>query len=305
MYRRLFLCRTPLQARLFLEIADEGFYPLDIVYVTMEDSPVDRAYFARLEQRADRTLYLRWDVRLTDARNNLAMIARWARWNGLRRYEEIYLGSIGSLFFRFILARMPKARILTLDDGSANITKGSGYFQKTTRKRRFEKLLRVPHQDVSTARIAYHYTLFKGLDNIVPPGKLIHRPIDWGEGERTEPGLTYFIGQPASEYLMTAEIARMRTWLKGQDIDYYVQHPRELEPMTDRFPILPRDSQLAEEAIFASSPGRPTIIAPYSTVLFTIPATAARKIYLSVVQWDEESERIRLVEKVGCEVMRL
>jgi hypothetical protein len=52
-----------------------------------------------------------------------------------------------------------------------------------------------------------------------------------------------------------------------------------------------------------SSPGKPTIIAPYSTVLFTISAAFARKIYLSVAEGGDELERIELVERVGAEVV--
>ena len=53
MTSRLFLCRTPLQARLFLEIAQTNHIDnFDVVYVTIENKLVDRAYFDRLGELA-------------------------------------------------------------------------------------------------------------------------------------------------------------------------------------------------------------------------------------------------------------
>ena len=56
----LLLCRTPLQARIFLRIAEfEGLRHPDVLYLTQHDSETDLLYFSRLEGIARSAQYLR------------------------------------------------------------------------------------------------------------------------------------------------------------------------------------------------------------------------------------------------------
>lgn len=316
--RALVLCRSPLQA--FIANALLGFLCIknfDLVYFTYHDGVKDRYYFNSLGLRAGEKCYLSVRRRKKEA------IHHWFIYNSLPRcfkaksYDRIILASFDSFLFRMLASNNPRACVTTIDDGAANVMSSSSYYRYLPSRGVFlyEKLFRINSISDFKKNIVEHYSIYPNIKNIVDGPRL--RFIDpWAGRSRAgavlgSGAVSFFIGQPfdevlAARYFDQASLGRFVDYLKSVKIDYYLQHPRETQPI-DVGGVLVNDAEkIAEEVVFdMSGGGRPIIYGWFSTVLLNVNAEHADKIYLSIGSSDEELERISMVEQAGCKVVKI
>lgn|GEM_PF-1228891 len=306
----LFLCRTPLQARICLKIMEtERPGSSDVLYFTHDDNESDRLYFARLGQYARHAQYLhvppqRYSI-LSDVKAYALADTIFKR----SGYDATFLASIDSIFFRSLIKRQTGSALFTFDDGTSNIIQDwyISYHQdnESGRLRLYNTLAGIESRRQIKNRSSKHYTIYKDFKNICPPEKLVYLDVFATTGTHpVNPGTSFFIGQPFHEYLDQGKIARLRRFIENRQINFYVPHPRETQTVTRRIPMLKKNGELAETAIMQASPlGKPIIFAGFSTVLFNIPSDLADKYYLHFEGDDSDREMITLVEKAGCKVL--
>ena len=313
--RHLFLCRTPFQAAICLQIiASEKLRNFDLMYLTADDSDTDRHYFGLLKKIAgteNHCEYIYIKPQRFDFLNHLKAF-RAIKASCKKKYDGVFFASLNSSAFKMIIKRIQPEMLVTFDDGAANITQTKMFFEEHLHYKMYfyNKLLGVPQLSEIKRQISHHYTIYPGFDNIVPntrirPIKLFSQAAN-SANSGSEKQKVFFIGQPFREYLNEDQINRLTQWLHTQNVDYYVRHPREQEPLLNNVEFLDKQGLLAEDAIFKhSKDARPLIISSFSTVLFNISRFEADKIYVSVGDDDEEANRKRLIKKTHSEIMEL
>lgn len=310
----LFLCRTPLQARVCLQIIkEERIEKFDIVYFTQNNSDSDLSYFSKLKAMAGNACYLYIPQRKPDLINHLVAIWRLRKEANLLNYKKIYLASIDSLVFRYAIKKNQHATLYGFDDGTANITPCDSNYYNIGRYKRanlYGWLLGLPTPRQVICRLERHFSIYPGFKNIITESKVTFISIF----NRTNPDalhkndiyISFFIGQPFHEYLKAPHVTAIRNWLMSQAVDFYVMHPREKIPLLENIPVLDKEGLLAEDVIFKAAKGcRPRIISAYSTVLFNISHQDAEKVYLSVGNDDVERQRLALIRKTGSMVVNI
>lgn len=306
--RSLFLCTTPLQARICLEIiAITEINNFDFIYFTRHQTDTDIAYFKKIKSIANNSIILY----IKNNKNLISKIFSLQRpFNNKDNYNNIYLASIDNLLFRNILKKNNNSNIYTFDDGTANIFNNSSYFSNKDSKKSaiFSKIFNLPSKSDILKKSKKHYTIFRNFDNILPQKKLEFITIfDKNENSKTEnEKKIFFIGQPFEEYLNNQKIIQLKKYLEKINIDYYVKHPREKKPIIKNINILDKKNDIAEIAILKEAgQNKPLIISAFSTVLFNIDEKMADKIYLSLMSDEQEKNRLELVKKTGAKIIKL
>lgn len=315
MKKTLFLCKTPLQARICLAIIEQkSLKNPEVIYSTQHNSGLDRRYFFELQKKTSLSTYLFFAPKKhLNILNYLYEIKKLYSMHPMNRYDSIYLASIDNLLFRFIIKKNPQATLYGFDDGTANITPSSHYFNPETswKLKLYRKLLGVPSASIIKLSIKEHYSLYPNFQNIISASKIIPLTLTLvspsGDSQRNSPSKSevFFIGQPFAEYLDRKDIEILKAWLANQSIDFYIKHPRESQPITPNIPLLQKNELLAEDAIFEVANGRPIIISAYSTVLFNVSSEMADKIYLSIANDEEEQRRLALIKKTGSTIIKI
>lgn len=314
-HKILFLCKTPLQAIIILRIIELlNIKEYDVVYLTKNNTSTDQNYFKKISSNSCNYYYI-FSHKVGKGFNTVIDIFEIIRLsNSLISdlYQDIYVASFDNLIFRYILKNNPSAKIKSFDDGTANITPSSSYFNYDKRKRTIllNKLLSIPDTKKVKQLIEKHYTIYNGFNNIVDEDKLVLIPLFQFNNAIKRPenakDLTVFIGQPFHEYLNENEIKKVQNWLSSIHIDYYIKHPREDKPIVSNTSYLDTKSLIAEEAIWKlSNKNRVTIVSGYSTVLFNMNIPGINRIYLSASNHPDEKVRVALIERINCRVIKV
>ena len=170
----------------------------------------------------------------------------------------------------------------------------------------YARLLRLSPPGAVSARSSRHYTLYPQFDNIVP-GHLLFPLEAFSErssGAVAGCGPSYFIGQPLQEVFPAAVVLRVREFLRGLEVNYYVRHPREESVLREDIPFLDKEGELAEVAILRSANGRrPRVFGFFSAVLLNLSDEVADRNYLSLPDAPGEQARCDLMAQVGCRVL--
>lgn len=311
--KSLFLCFTPLQARICLEIINlHKMDSYDVVYYTTHDNPRDQIYFKKLRKNSNYSFYY-FGKKVPRGLNSLISISFIRKLSAQLkrdRYEYIYIASIDNYLFRYIIKKHPESRLIGFDDGSANITLSSSYYNLDQRKRAviINKMLGLPAPKKVINSMINHYTIYPNFKNIIEDEKLISikvfdTPPNYENFNETT---TFFIGQPFEYYLTDKEKSRLRQLLSTYEIDYYIMHPKETDPLIINTTVLDKTEWLAEDIIIeASKNSKVQVISGFSTVLFNLSGSHIERTYLSISTDTRELERCLLIEKTGAHTVKL
>lgn len=311
--RALFLCATPLQARICLKIMEtEGIFKPDVLYFTQNDSKTDRLYFSRLEGLARNAQYLMIRKQRFDILNH--MKAYWGTHAVFKkeRYQQVYLANFLNLHFRMLVENQKMTELYTFDDGTSNIIE-NGIFSFHVdddhgKLKVYSRFASLKSPKELKERSVAHYSIYRNFKNICRPEKIRFLSIfsDFPSIKEKGKSCSFFIGQPFHEYLSAEKIQRLETFLKNNHFDFYVPHPRETNPSTWSIPILEKNGELAEMAIIKESNDRiAEIYSCFSTVLFNIPAESANKHYLHFSGEIADQEMLELAKQAGCNIIEI
>lgn len=169
MSNNLILCSTVLQTLIAREIIRmEGLEKnqIELFYYTAVDNEINQAYYSLLGEFVDEKNYFYLNKKVFQV---LPLIKRLFY---KRKYDTVYLASIDSPLIYFILSFIRFNRLVTFDDGTANIVKTSIYYFPS-------KGIKVFCRDIFyfllgnryslkkiKKQIANHYTIYQGISNI-------------------------------------------------------------------------------------------------------------------------------------------
>jgi N-acetyllactosaminide alpha-2,3-sialyltransferase len=306
----LVMLRTPLQAVLV-----ESILPLEhisdflLLYYTQNDAAEDRYYFARLARRASRALYCHAPPRRFDVLGYADFLLQARRWLRDHDCDLTLLASIDNYVLNAIASRQHRSELVTFDDGMANFFRSGNYhLDRVNRRGRFyRRLLGGRNLDDLKRTIARHYTLHAGLANIVPADRL--RPLaGWAGGGKGSGGelRRFFIGAPFEEVMTPPQIARFERYLRQQNCDHYVRHPRERRVLDIGAPLLDKRGRIAEEAIMEAANGcRLQLVGWFSTVLLNLSSLVEKCTVVLFAESRGTEEQAALASTVGCDVVLL
>lgn len=302
--RSLYLCRTPFQLLLCQQIV--ATYPdeaAELLYITDLDGPKDRQYFDASAKAFSERSY-RVTRSKTDVLSFILGDGRALR----RQFASIALGNHTLSHFRWLVARNPKAKVRTFDEGAGNFHR-SGALHHDTRsgvERWRDRVLRVPSMGDVFNRSTIHFTVNASLDNVVPSDRLKQVDLLKIGDAASAPPVNVIIGQPFHEFLNADECHALRTAFDALPHGRYVKHPREAGQgaFPEGLDVISSDPRILEhyvgDLVSAGHPVR--LIGAHSTSFFTINSPAVEKYYLHVGDFQDFAD---MLSGIGCRVFDL
>lgn len=311
--KSLFLCSTPLQARICLAIIEfNQLESYDVIYYTTHDTKRDQYYFEKLADNSHYHYYYYGKKKLKglNSLTNISFIKKIPNTIKRENYNSIYIASIDNFLFRYLISKHPESALIGFDDGTANITPSSSYYNLDQRRRTklVNRVLNLPAPKNVIKSITRHYTIYPNFTNFVDDDKLIfldvfNIPVVQENFNKTT---TFLIGQPFEYYLTDREQDNLRRFLSRYKIDYYIMHPKETKPLVKNITLLDNTSLIAEDLILkASEHSQVHVLSGYSTVLFNLSGSHIKRTYLSIKRDSNELERRLLIDKTGAQTVKV
>ena len=248
MNRSLIMCVTPLQmmiAEKIIQLNPEQDF--DLLVIALSDNDKYRYYYDRLKNICISSLYYTTEKGMKGFLNYIRKLKK----NKLNeKYESLYLASIDSRHFQYVLSRNKKANIYTFDDGTANIIPQSLYYSNSKPKL-FKRMVwrgfGIKHymKDIKKSS-TLHYTIYKDVPNIIEKTQFIKL---YGEYKLSSTPVTrvvkMYLGQPLEEISIDFNSQYVAEIIAKLDMDFYYPHPREKGIPKGEFDII--TSQLVFE----------------------------------------------------------
>ena len=249
----LIMCVTPLQMIIAEKIIQlnpkEDF---DLLVIALSDNDKYRYYYDRLKSICVRSLYY---TKEKGIKGFFSYIGKLKKNKLNEKYESLYLASIDSRHFQYVLSRNKKANIYTFDDGTANIIPQSLYYSNSKPKL-FKKIIwrgfGIKHymEDVKKLSLL-HYTIYKDVPNIIEKTQFIKL---YGEYKSSSTPVNrvvkMYLGQPLEEISVDFNSQYVAKIIAKLDMDFYYPHPREKVIPKGEFDII--TSQLVFEDYIVS-----------------------------------------------------
>lgn len=299
----LLVVRTPFQAWLAQKVLKkEQIKSLDVVYFTHNDSEEDRYYYEQLSLVSEKSEYIYIRPQRFDILSQMILLLR-VRGYSSRNYHTVIYASINALVPNFLINKQKKAKLITFDDGLANIVNNGIFFNKASgRYNLYRVLIGSPTLKAIKKRITRHYTIYAKNKNIVENERLFFLE-GWGNiiNNKSDDIKTYFIGTPFEEVMNAAQILRLEDFVKTQDIDVYVAHPRERNMLDIGVPILSKHGRIAEDAIIADAGNkRIRLVGWFSSVMLNLESVCDSRIVLLPKDCVRSNDFYELSKKSGC-----
>lgn len=233
----LIMCTTPLQMliaeRIIALKPKESF---DVITITLSDNPKYRNYFKNISLKCTNSFYYVPELGLIGFFKYIKLL----QLNKLNKtYSNLYLASIDSRYFQYLVSKNSQANVYTFDDGTGNIIKNDLYYlnSKPPRlKRIIWRALGIKYymEDIKRKSLI-HYTIYENVPNIVNNTYLINLIDKKVELTSTDRIVKFFLGQPLTEISQEFEAFNLDRVLDHLDIDYYFTHPRESKSIVTNF----------------------------------------------------------------------
>lgn len=308
----LIIITTPLQCWIALRVIEEmGIEDYHILYLTRNNSAEDVHYFAEISKGARVSNYIYQPIGRPDVIQQLLMLYKTRTvTRSVNVYKCLYLASIDAIIPGYIIERFDN-KIITFDDGSANINKGSAYWMDSTitRSAIYKKILGCSTLEKTKVKIKKHFTIYENAENIVEKNRLVFLKNIFGriDGEKKpNEELVIIVGQPLSEALSELEIKKIKDYILKLKVDYYIKHPREEEKIIEGVPELPKNGRIAEDVILKlSEKYNITLVGWFSSLMLNLNISNVKKIMLLFPQGSNADEFQRLAIKTNCKVRYL
>ena len=275
----LFLCTTPLQMVIAQKIIEDPSYDgkkPDFLLSVLSDTERYRHYFQVLSESCNHSLKLskpKFPFHLCHIAKHFAF----------KRYRRIYLASIDSSFFQILVSHVRFFEIRTFDDGTANITKSSMYYQDpdTLIEKAKRVVFWIAGNRYSRKRFIdetlIHYTIYPALSNITQKISAIELTGESIDKFDTQDSITIILGtcyrqvvkKPAFDNALINELENYANRNLSSN-SYYIPHPRDERNCLTKIPRI-NDARISEDVIaqFLTSGKKVTLIGFSSSVQFS------------------------------------
>ncbi|WP_288776185.1 glycosyltransferase family 52, partial [uncultured Psychrobacter sp.] len=230
----LIICLTPFQMLIAKKIIElKPSEKFDLLVLSQQDNDKYRYYFKMLSKFCNESFY----YVLKGGLFGLIDFLNYSKSRLNNSYSGVYLASIDFSYCLYLISKLESPNIFTFDDGTANILTESIYYKgpsRTIKRKIAFKMLGIKYDmqeliDLSSE----HYTVYKGIPNIVKKTKLIklfdEDALANSNHSKTNSKnyINIYLGQPLEE--VSDEIVNNLTpeFFSKLDINYYYPHPRE------------------------------------------------------------------------------
>ena len=302
-------CCTPFQAVLLKRVLrDERVDKFHLFYIASRNSEEDESNFREIAKGAERVEYVVMPQARFDIVGQMRLYAQIEKAAQASCYDKILLANFDKLALRRFVGKRSSAEVVTFDDGSGNVNLHSQLATPIHPRREavYAALLNALTTSAFPKRVNRHYSIYRGFVNIMPRAVVTYvdifsPPVAKAEGAAE---LMIFIGQPIDGASETGRVERIKRYLAGMKIDFYIKHPRETIPLMPEVPLLNKKGRIAEEAIFELGRDRRlTIIGGFSSVLLNVAPRFATKVMILNAESALDRYLATLGEKVGCKVV--
>lgn len=230
--KNLLVCLTPLQMLIASKIIDRNPASYDVLCLSYNENKKYDYYFNDISQKCD----LSWRF-LVRSKSKIYRIFDFFRFNSFlsklsnKKYNTIYLASIDNPFFHILLSKISKNNIATFDDGTANIYKGSSYYNYENKGKFQNLILKFLGSIYNTKRVVdesfEHYSIYNNYSNIIENVNFISL-FKENENLVKKGKVKIFLGQPLKD-IKDINVEKILTFVESLKVDYYFPHPREIE----------------------------------------------------------------------------
>lgn len=237
----LIMCVTPLQMLIAQRIIDlNSDRNFDLLVMVLNDNEKYKYYYDGLKKKCLSSLYY---ISKSGVGGFFDFIRKLKTNNLNKNYKELYLASIDSRHFQYIVSKSFLASVYTFDDGTANIIPSSLYYSNTQPPRLKQYIWRLlgvkSYMEDIKARSQLHYTLYKNVPNIIKNTKYISLlPQIKSDCSGENKIVKFYLGQPLTEIDEKFNHNFVESKLEKLKVDYYYPHPREESYPNGEFKII-------------------------------------------------------------------
>ena len=235
--RKIIMCLTPLQMLIAEKIIEQDpKSKFDVIVSILNDNEKYKLYSDRLARKVENFLIFKpkecRNKPLLMALDVLRFSKQLKKAKFKKVYAEYYLASCDYRYFQYIVnSRSADSRILTFDDGTANIYKKSLYFSNLKPRwinRFFWSFFGIKEYMAEIFSKSFkHYTIYRNFENVVKNVEVIDLFKLKSENNIREEEINIFLGQPFCDFGFPIEHKYLEDMLKKLKIDFYFKHPRE------------------------------------------------------------------------------
>lgn len=239
--KSLIMCVTPLQMIIAEKIIQlNPKQDFDLLVIALSDNEKYRYYYDRLKNICIASMYYTTEKGMKGFFNYIRKLNK-TKLDG--KYQSLYLASIDSRHFQYVLSRNKKANIYTFDDGTANIIPQSLYYSNSKPKffkRMVWRGFGIKHYMEDIKKLSsLHYTIYKDVPNIIEKTQFVKL---YGEYKSRSTPVTrvvkIYLGQPLEEISIDFNSQYVAEIIAKLGIDFYYPHPREKVIPKDDFNII-------------------------------------------------------------------
>lgn len=229
----LILCATPFQvliAEKIIKAHPNADFDLVLMFNKNENRKKFEYYFNRISPLCNQTLLWNYKAKLP----NLIHFKAYLYLNHFNKnYDELYLSNIHRAHFQMLVSSNMKAKVITFDDGLANILPSSKLYidnKLDILRASIWKLLGIYHtsKDIKKKSVK-HLTVYKNIPNIVENTEFIelykHDLIKPTNDQQET--IKIYLGQPLHETGDAFNNTNIGVLLNSLQIKKYFPHPRE------------------------------------------------------------------------------
>ena len=285
--RALFVCMSPLQAALTINLIKIKKICVDVIYLSSNYDLRTKYYIEALRECCS-NVYI---IKLNKRKSWSVLLSIESILFRTKKISEVYISSYNSFYTAYIVNRLNIDFINIFDDGVFSI------IDKTSRifyypplptslpAKIIIKIFRINKINEDLLEAArYFYTIFPIHQQLVPDGKMVAINFSiTGGGRVISPlvkNLNIFIGDVFEELPDTLKLLYEKT-INNKCIDYYIPHPRESNVKIGKSKMLSIHT-IAEEFILSMLEAgyNMNILSFSSSVLFTLPSHEALNKYI-------------------------
>ena len=253
----LIICMTPLQVLIAKKIIEDSESNGCIgIYMTYTDNKKHRHYYEVLKEFCESTSFI-----LLDNRNSIQRLRTYYtiknQYNKLelpdKVIKNIFFASIDTMFVQYVFSRINFNRLITFDDGTANIFQNSRYFiqqKQSLSKIIFRKLIGLKLSTIEDVKklSTLHYSVYPDEKNIISNVKevsLFNNKLN-RDNDSNFKIKRIILGQPLDSFIGAGNYKNIVLKIsKYLSVDYFFPHPRENVEFCEHLNVI--DSELIIE----------------------------------------------------------
>lgn len=248
----LFICHTPLQAKIAMRVIEEqGIANYHVFYFSHVKNDTQLKYYNQLSANAQNATFYICEARFPKYFSVMKNIFKG------KRYSNVYVASIDNIYVHLALTHCRFEQLNTFDDGGANIDQSSLYYV-SERSWFSEFIYYVFGSRYSLNKVKLkskkHFSIYKGRPNIVSPIvyiDLFSKPVVKNGSVELQKECTVFLGSYFNYISKNGPdllLEKLAHYFGSKESVFYIPHPMETSEHFSQFSRLEK-GKLAEDLI--------------------------------------------------------